>query len=173
MIDCATSKNMATANGAGFDGYHDHHIIKGNIFSCAWCAKENYPSSKASKWKTRTMPLILHSLIQWSNQAFRQYQPSFLSTFYIGSFSGPHKVSWTWIYFFPFETTAYKFIVSQRQKDDCQPISTCTTQAYSAPHEKVTTQQECWNNLPIASATCPCSYTIRQDLTMEKADPSI
>lgn len=75
MIDCATSKNMATANGAGFDGYHDHHIIKGNIFSCAWCAKENYPSSKASKWKTRTMPLILHSLIQWSHQAFRQYQP--------------------------------------------------------------------------------------------------
>lgn len=30
MIDCATSKNMATANGLGFDGYHDHYLIKGN-----------------------------------------------------------------------------------------------------------------------------------------------
>lgn len=67
--------------------------------------------------------------IHWFNDQIRlldDINPSFLSTFYMGSSSGPHKVSWTWIYFFPFETPAYKFLESQGQKDYCQPISTCT-----------------------------------------------
>lgn len=40
MIDCATSKNMATANGADFDGYHDHHLSSKGIYSPAHGVQE-------------------------------------------------------------------------------------------------------------------------------------